>query len=152
MNAIPYKNQVLFFIYFSLSGIITWWFVISAPFYVSREQQLLSTGIAGAKWAIQLVAAFLLLGKQRWLFIQKIGFTCFMGSCILIPYIMLSQSGICTDAQLFTGSLVAAVVAMIYYYYKAVTQSSVPLKWWFAWLLCLAIAILLQLTIVFHLI
>jgi hypothetical protein len=41
---------------------------------------------------------------------------------------------------------------MVLMYFFAVKQAALPLIWWFGWLFCLAIAISLQLTIVFHLV
>jgi len=110
----------------------------------------LSTLIAGGKWGLQIILAFLILGKQKWFFVKNIGFVCFLGSCVLLPYILLSKMSITNDPLLFTGSIIAAVVAMIFYYYKAVKLSMVALSWWYFWLICLAVAIGLQLTIVFH--
>jgi hypothetical protein len=150
MNSIPFKNQILFVIYFTLSGLFTWWFIMSAPFYVSKGQQVLSFGIAAGKWGINIVLAYLFLGKQRWIFIKNIGYVCFIGSSLLLPFTILSRLGITNDILLFTGSLMSAIVAMIYYYYQAVRLSIVPLSWWYIWLLCLLAAICLQLTIVFH--
>jgi hypothetical protein len=152
MNSIPFKNQILFLIYFGLSGLFTYWFVMSAPFFVSKGQQLLSFGIAGGKWGLQLLLAYILLGKQRWIFIKNIGYVCFIGSCLLLPYVMLSQLNITNDIVLFTGSLLSAVVAMIYYYHQAVRLSIISMKWWYLWLISLLAAIGLQLTIVFHVI
>lgn len=150
MNSIPFKNQILFVIYFGLSALITRLFIAASPVYFSERQELLSLLIAGGKWGIQILAAFIFLGKQRWLFVKNIGFACFIGSCILLPYLFLSNMYISNDQKLFIGSLVASVIAMIYYYHKAVRLSMVALKWWAIWLLCLAVAIMLQLTVVFN--
>ena len=136
MNSIPFKNQILFLIYFGSSTLITWWFVAASPLYISKEQEFLSTLIAGGKWGLQIILAFVFLGRQKWFFVKNIGFVCFVGSCILTPYIILSKLDITNDVLLFAGSLVAAVVAMIYYYFRAVKLSMVPLKWWFFWLVC----------------
>ncbi len=152
MNSIPYKNQIQFLIYFSLSTLFTWWFVSLSPMYISIGQEILSTFIAGGKWGLQIILAFVFLRNQRWYFVKNIGFVCFLGSCILMPYVVLSYFGVVNDSLFFIGSLVASVVAMIYYYYKAVKLSQVNIKWWIFWLFCLGIAITLQLTIVFHVI
>lgn len=152
MNSIPFKNQILSLIYFGLSMLITWVFVAIAPVYISREQQLLSTAIAGGKWMIQIAGALLFLGQKRWLFIRNIGSVCFAGSCLLIPYILLSYLNISNSATFFTGSLIIAVITMIFLYFRAVQNSGIPRRWWWWWLLCLAVAVSLQLTVVFHLI
>ncbi len=144
------KNQFLAFIYFINSTFLTLWFVVMCPLYISNEQMILSTGIAGGKWAIQIAGAFFLLKEKRWMFIKNIGFVCFIGSCLLLPYIISSVARISNDARFFVGSLIVAVVAMILLYYRAVTKIEVKINWWFFWLMCLAIAVTLQLTVVFH--
>lgn len=146
------KLQLLFFVYFALSTLFTWWFVVVSPLYISKNQMLLSTAVAGGKWAIQVIAGYLLLREKNWLFLKNIGWVCFIGSCILLPYVLLSITGIASDARFFVGSLAASVLTMIYAYYRAVRNTGISLKWWLAWLCCLAAAISLQLTVVFHVI
>ncbi|CAN5124254.1 hypothetical protein BH09BAC3_BH09BAC3_30140 [soil metagenome] len=145
-----YRNQLLAIVYFALSTLFTWWFVVMSPLYISNEQMLLSTGVAGGKWGIQILAGFVLLGTSRWVFIRNIGFVCLSGSCILLPYVLLRVFHFAGSAEFFIGSLVTAVMVMIVLYFKAVKNSGVSLKWWHGWLVCLAIAISLQLTVVFH--
>lgn len=152
MNSIPYKNQILFFLYFGFSTLLTWGFIALSPIYISREQELLSTAVAGGKWGLQIILAFVFLKKQSWTFVKNIGFVCFLGSCILVPYIICSALGFANGVDFFIGSLLAAVIAMIFYYNKAVRLSNVSIKWWYMWLLSLAIAISLQLTCVFHIV
>ena len=144
------RSQVLFPVYFALSTLFTWWFVVVSPLYISKNQMLLSTAIAGGKWGIQVLAGYLLVREKKWLFLENIGRVCFVGSCILMPYILLSITGFANDARFFVGSLAASVVAMIYAYYRAVRGIGISLIWWAAWLVCLALAISLQLTTVFH--
>lgn len=148
--SITLKNQLLFLLYFALSTIITWWFVAVCPLYISKEQMLLSTAIAGSKWAIQIALGYLFLYEKRWEFLKNIGQVCFIGSCILLPYAVLVQMGIINKLWLFQASLIASVCVMICSYYQAVSNSNVNLRWWYFWLVCLVIAISLQLTVVFH--
>ncbi len=144
------KNQLLFILYFALSTIITWGFVAVCPLYISKEQMLLSTAIAGGKWALQIVLALLFLYDKTWVFLKNIGTVCLIGSCILLPYALFAQSGITNSPTFFLGSLIASVLVMIVAYYQAVQSSGVNMKWLYFWLLCLAVAITLQLTVVFH--
>lgn len=146
------KNQhfLLFLLYFGLSFLLTWFFVILCPLYISKNQMLLSTAIAGGKWGIQILLALLSLKENAFLFLRKIGFVCFVGSCILIPYIISATVGFSNAGEFFFGSLIACVLTMIFVYYRAVSQLKIHLKWWFIWLFCLVIAISLQLTVVFH--
>jgi hypothetical protein len=67
---------------FSVSTLVTWWFIQECPLYNSMQQKLLSCGIAGAKWGIQIIAALLLLKQKKWVFIKNIGFTCLAGCLI----------------------------------------------------------------------
>jgi hypothetical protein len=136
--------------YFLFSTLITWWFIIESPLYTSAEQRLLSCGIAGAKWAIQIAAAVLLLGDKKWLFIKNIGQACFWGSVILLPYAVAARLGGYNGNYFFVGSLVFSVASMIVLYAIGTKHAGVKMSWWLFWLLCLAIAITLQLTVVFH--
>jgi hypothetical protein len=143
------KDFILCLACFLLATVLTWWFVICCPLYISDQQMLLSTGIAGGKWLIQILAGLLLLKGKALRFLKEIGFVCFMGSCILIPYILSSMMGWSNDAGFFFGSLVVSVITMIILYYRAVKEMGISLLWWAGWLLCLAVAISLQLTVVF---
>lgn len=109
---------------------------------------LLSTSIAGGKWGIQILLAFLLI-KNPWAFIKEIGFVCFIGSCFLVPYIALSALKLSNGEGLFIASLVIAVLVMIYFYYKGMNKLNLSIHWFIVWLFCLSIAITLQLTVVF---
>ncbi|MEI7802270.1 MAG: hypothetical protein WCI97_06480 [Bacteroidota bacterium] len=144
------KNSGYFIFYFLVSTIITALFVIKSPLYSSYEQMLLSTTIAGAKWAIQIAAALIFLKEKSFLFLRKIGFVCFIGSCCLIPFIAFVNFGIVNATMFFVWSLLLAVTVMIVLYYRAVKQMWISLFWWLGWLGCLAVAIMLQLTVVFH--
>jgi len=63
----------------------------------------------------------------------------------LMYYLPLPSSGI----SQFIIALGITVTTMIFFYYRAVKVTGLPLKWFFGWLICLAIAIILQITIVF---
>jgi hypothetical protein len=136
-------------IYFTLSTIITWWFIQECPLYNSFQQELLSGGIAGAKWGIQIIAALLLLKQKKWLFIKNIGFTCLTGSLILLPYAVAARFWGINGTDFFAVSLLLAVAVMIFMYALCTKSAGVNIKWWLFWLLCLSIAIFLQLKLVF---
>ena len=136
--------------YFLLSTLITWWFIQASPLYTSTPQKLLSCGIAGTKWGIQILAALILLKKRKWEFIKDIGLTCFIGSLILLPYAIFSSAFGINGKNFFVGSLLVAVAVMILMYAISVRHSRLSKSWWVGWLVCLAIAIYLQLTIVFQ--
>ncbi len=145
------KNIPITIIYFLLSTIITWWFIQEGKFlYISPDKMLLSCTIAGAKWGIQIIAALLYLKDKKWEFIKRIAFVCFVGSCILLPYCLFGF--IQTLDKSFLFSLIAAVLVMIALYYKSVLQLQVSTKWFWGWVGCLAIAISLQLFVVFNIV
>ncbi len=141
-------NAAVFF--FISSTLITWWFIESSPVYADYTQKLLSCSIAGAKWTIQIVFAFLFLQGKKWKFIREIGLTCFVGSIILVPYSISSILHINDSGEFFLSSLIASVAVMIVLYFISVKKSRVPMLWWAGWMLCLAVAITLQLKVVFH--
>jgi hypothetical protein len=138
--------------YFFVSTVITWWFIQECPLYNSTQQKLLSCGIAGAKWGIQIIAALLLLKQKKWIFIKNIGFTCLVGSLILLPYSIAARFWGLNESDFFTVSLLLAVAVMIFMYALGTKSAGVNIKWWLFWLLCLSLAIFLQLTLVFHVI
>jgi len=146
------KKISLAIIYFILSTAITWWFVDVCPLYDSLQQKLLSTGIAGAKWCLQIAAAYFFLPQKRWDFIKHIGATCLVGSAILLPYAAMASFADFNSATFFISSLLIAVVVMIALYLWAVKRSALAYKWFWGWIICLCIAISLQLTVVFSVI
>jgi hypothetical protein len=145
------KNILLASIYFLLSTVITWWFIKQGKLlYFSKTKMILSCSIAGAKWGIQITAAYFLLKDKKWDFIKRIGFTCFVGSCILLPYCLFPYIHVIHNSFLF--SLIAAVLVMIGMYYKAVIKMDISTKWFWGWVCCLVVAILLQLFVVFKIV
>lgn len=146
------KKISLALLYFLLSTLITWWFVDVCPLYTGLQQKLLSTGIAGAKWGLQIVAAYFLLAEKKWDFLKNMGATCLVGSVILLPYAIAATVSNVNGATFFIGSLLTAVVVMIILYFLNVQKMGLPKKWFWGWIFCLAIAITLQLTVVFSVI
>ena len=136
-------------LYFLISGIITWWFVDVCPLYSDTNQKLLSTGIAGAKWGLQIVVAYFLLSNKKWSFIKNIGSTCLVGSVLLLPYAVAATFSDVNDATFFVASLLLAVAVIIVLYFLNVKKTALSQRWFWGWMICLAVAILLQLTIVF---
>ncbi len=147
------RNIAQAVVFFFLSTVFTWYFIEcgSSLYHFDKGKMLLSCSVAGAKWGIQILAAFLFLKEKRWPFIRNIAFTCFVGSMVLLPYCVTSIRNL-LGGHGFLISLIAAVVIMLVLYYQGVRSSGVSIKWYFLWLLCLTIAISLQLTVVFHVI
>lgn len=146
------KEKYSAFLYFSLSTVITWWFVDVCPLYEGVQQKLLSTGIAGAKWALQILAAYFFLADKKWGFIKNTGITCLAGSLILLPYAMAATFFHVNGSSFFVSSLIVAVLVMIIMYFLNVQKLALSKKWFWGWIVCLVIAITLQLTLVFSVI
>lgn len=145
------KNIAIAFLWFALSTLLTGIFIFKQTMlYSSTQAMVLSGSIAGGKWLIQIVAAFILLKEKAGIFIRRIGFVCMTGSALLFVYYIFNlffmQAGGLTP---FVMSIALSVLLMICMYYNAVKQTGLSLKWWLLWLACLAIAIALQATIVF---
>lgn len=144
------KDILVAFICFLLSTIITWWFIVAGkPLYQDSNKMLVSCSIAGAKWAIQIGMALLFLKEKCWSFIKHISIVCLAGSLVLLPFCIPAIQRI-LGLNGFLFSLVACVVLMIALYYSSVRKAGVSIKWFWGWSCCLAIAISLQLTVVFH--
>lgn len=134
-------------LYFLFGTILTTWFIArKAWLYDSVELMVLSGSIAGAKWLIQLSAALILLRKERWIFIKNIGLVCLIGSAALLIYYFLP---IRWGFNTLVISVAFSVVLMLFLYYRAVKQTGVSMYWFMSWVVCLLIAVALQLTVVF---
>lgn len=149
MRKVDFTNFLLAGLYFILSAIITWWFIYQGRLlYFSPEKMILSCAIAGTKWGIQIVMAILFLHEAKWIFIKRIGLTCFVGSCLLIPYSLADFIQAIPNS--FLMSLIIAVVAMVGMYYRSVKNTQLSSLWFWGWIVCLAIAISLQVFVVFN--
>lgn len=137
--------------YFLLSAVLTSIFIGNKFwFYDSVEAMILSGSIAGGKWLIQIIAALALLQESKWAFIKRIGFVCLLGSLVLFSYnILLYMPLPLGGFSLFVLSIVLSVGVMIIIYYKAVRKTGLSLWWFWGWLLCLCIAVFLQMKVVF---
>lgn len=152
MNRTPKADLTNFSIaalFFILSAIITWRFIYQGRLlYFSPEKMILSCAIAGTKWGIQIVMAILFLHEAKWMFIKRIGLTCFVGSCLLIPYSLVDFIRAIPNSFLF--SLIIAVVVMVGMYYRSVKNMQLSSLWFWGWIVCLAIAISLQVFVIFN--
>lgn len=142
-----HRNAGIAAIGFLVSLLLTWWFIESFDGYLSFRNRILSGSIAGGKWALQLLLAFLLLGDKRWLYFREMGVVCATGSLLLLPYILLGNSW-----YFFLGSLICSVIAMAVMVVLRLTAIQVGKNWILLWFGLLAIAVTLQLTVVFKVI
>ncbi len=145
------KNILLVIIYFSLSTVLTGIFIVNKVWlYPDIHAMFISGLIAGSKWAIQLVAAWFWLGKEKWIFTKRLGLVCLIGSCLLFNYNLMGLLSLpISGFNQFILAIAIAVCFMIVLYYRAVKKSNLSIKWFMAWIICLAIAIVLQITVVF---
>lgn len=143
------KNFILSFVYFLLATILSGIFIANnAWLYPSEAAMILSGSIAGAKWGIQIVAALILLREKQWFFIKRLGFVCFIGSAILFVYYIFNLLPLGRFSP-FVLSIGLSVLTMIVMYYQAVKKTGLSIAWFLGWILCLVIAILLQVFVVF---
>ena len=145
------KNILLGTTYFLLSIVLTGYFIAYKYWlYPSVNAMLISGTIASSKWALQLVAALPWLDKDKWIFIRRLGMVCLIGSSLLYTYNLMNYLPLHFSG--FTQFMVAiciAVITMIGLYYYVVKKTKLSLNWFWGWLACLFIAIILQFTIVF---
>lgn len=136
---------------FILSAVLTGIFITNKFWlYSSVNAMILSGCIAATKWIVQIVLALVSLREKKWLFISRIATVCLTGSIALFVYYLPAIIPVPVSGfTLFSSSIALSVVIMIWLYYKAVVKTNLSLKWFGMWLACLAIAITLQLTVVF---
>jgi len=137
--------------YFLLSAVLTGIFIANKFWlYSSVNAMMLSGAIAGCKWLMQIIAALIFLKQKKWEFIRRIGFVCFIGSCVLFIYNILFYLPLPMGGfSLFVVSIGLSVLVMIAMYYNAVRKTGLSLKWYLLWLACLAVAVFLQIKVVF---
>lgn len=90
----------------------------------------------------------LVLRNERWAFIRRLGAVCLAGSVVLLPYCFASMREMLGSSG-FLASIIAAVALMIALYWRAVWRSGLHPRWFWGWIACLAIAVTLQVTVVF---
>lgn len=145
------KDAAFAVLYFLLATVISAMFIASNYWlYRNDNAMILSGNIAGAKWLIQIVAALFLLKELKWIFIRRIGFVCFIGSVVLLVYYILNFLPLPLGTfSIFIFSIGLSVLVMIGMYYNAVKKTGLSIAWFLGWIVCLAIAILLQMFVVF---
>ena len=145
------KNIFLAVLYFLLATVLSGIFINNnTSLYSSVNVMILSGSIAGAKWMIQILAALFLLKEKKWDFVRRIGFVCFIGSAILFVYYIIDFLKLQLNGfSPFVVAIGLSVLVMIVMYYRAVKKTGISIAWFLGWMICLAIAILLQVFVVF---
>ena len=144
------QNLFAGFIYFISSFLLTGWFILESPLYISNKQMFLSASIAGGKWLIQILSALAKKKSKSFVFIREIGLVCLIGSVALLPYCFSSLLNFSNHSVFFLVSLIIAVFLMIPLYYFAVKRTGFHISWWVGWMFCLVVAVSSQLTFVFN--
>ncbi|MEO3403852.1 hypothetical protein AAFN85_08100 [Mucilaginibacter sp. CAU 1740] len=142
------RNAIIAIIYFAVSGLVTAWFIGQKFGYLASPLTILfSNFVSVFKWAAIVVAAILLLEGNKWEFIRRIGFACFMGTCMLLSIFITRRLHI-DSWQQFTYPVFLALFVMTVLCYAAVYRTGLSIKWFLGWIICLIIGIVLQTQVV----
>lgn len=145
------RNAITAIINFAASVMITAWFIEQKFGYVvTPEAVLLSNLVACGKWVVMVIAAIILLETNKWVFIRRMSFASLAGSCAMFSVYVFRYIPVSSWEQ-FTYATVLAVLMMIIFFFKAVINTQLSLKWFAGWMIILIISILLQIKVVFHL-
>gem|GEM_PF-408837 len=143
------KNIKLAAGYFFLATIIIGCFIEWSPVYVSLNQKIISCCIVGVNWNLQMIAALIFMDERRWVFLRNIGLTYLLGAIILLPYCISNLAGLENGTLFFVLSLIVSSAAMVVSYYYKVKKMKIGLGWFAGWFVCLTIAVVFQLLLVF---
>jgi hypothetical protein len=145
------RNAIIAIIYFAVSGLVTAWFIGQKfGYFASPLTILFANFVSVFKWAVIVIAAIVLLKRNKWVFIRRVGFACFTGTCMLLTVFITRHLHIDSWKQ-FTYPVFLALLVMTVLCYAAVHRTGVSFKWFIAWFVCLIIGIVLQTQVVFGL-
>ena len=131
-------------IYFLLSIVITWWFIVANPVYNTFRFKLVAMSIASLVWGIQVVGAFVFLKEKKYLFLEKAGLVCFWGSAFLLISVLVNfilQPGAEMRLQVSGINVLLSVVLMAVLFARFLKRLQLSYSWVILWLLCLAVAV-----------
>lgn len=145
------KNSVLAIAYFLLATLLTGLFIANKFWLYNSTGAMLASGcIAAGKWMVQIVTALILLNHRKWEFIKRMAWVSLIGSGTLFSYNLMGFLHLpISGFSQFVIAIVLAVVVMIFLYYQAVKKTELQLEWFWGWIICLLVAITLQLTVIF---
>lgn len=142
------RNAIIAIIYFAVSGLVTAWFIEQKFGYLASPLTILfSNFVSVFKWAVMVTAAILLLGGNKWIFIRRVGFACFAGTCMLLTIFITRRFHI-DSWQQFTYPVFLALFVMTLLCLAAVLRTGLSIKWFVGWLICLGMGIVLQTRVV----
>ncbi|AYL93952.1 hypothetical protein [Mucilaginibacter celer] len=142
------RNAIFAIIYFAISGLITAWFIGMKFGYIASPLTIvLANFVSVFKWAAMVIAAIWLLKRNKWVFIRRVGFACFTGTCMLLTVFITRHLPIGSWQQ-FTYPVFLALFVMTVLCFRAVYVTGLSVKWFIGWLICLAIGMVLQTRVV----
>ncbi|HEX8019434.1 hypothetical protein [Mucilaginibacter sp.] len=145
------RNAVTAILYFAVSVMITAWFIEQKFGYaVTPDAILLSNIVAAFKWVVMAIAALALLEENKWAFIRRMAFACLAGSCAMFSTYVFRFLPI-SSWQQFTYAMALAMLVMTGFFFKAVADTRLSLKWFAVWMILLIISVILQVKVVFNL-
>ncbi|WPU97738.1 hypothetical protein SNE26_17060 [Mucilaginibacter sp. cycad4] len=145
------RNAITAIINFAASVMITAWFIEQKFGYmVTPGAILLSNVVACTKWVVMVIAAIILLETNKWVFIRRMSFASLAGSCAMFSVYVFRYIPVSSWEQ-FTYATVLALLVMTIFFFKAVINTRLSLKWFAAWMVCLIISVVLQVKVVFSL-
>lgn len=145
------RNAVTAIIYFAVSVMITAWFIEQKFGYaVTPDAILLSNIVAAMKWVVMTIAAMVFLQANKWVFIRRMAFACLAGSCAMFSTYAFRFIPV-SSWQQFTYAMAFALLMMTVFFFKAVTDTRLSLKWFWVWMAILIISVILQVKVVFDL-
>jgi len=145
------RNAITAIINFAASVMITAWFIEQKFGYVvTPEAILLSNVVACSKWVVMVIAAIILLETNKWVFVRRMSFASLAGSCAMFSVYAFRYLPV-SSWQQFTYAMAFALLVMTIFFFKAVVNTRLSLKWFAAWLVCLVISMVLQVKVVFNL-
>lgn len=145
------RNAVTAILYFAVSVMITAWFIEQKFGYIATPGViLLSNIVAAIKWVVMAIAAMVLLKDNKWVFIRRIAFACLAGSCAMYSIYAFRFLPV-SSWQQFTYAMALALLVMALFFFKAVINTRLPLKWFAVWFAILIISVIVQIKVVFSL-
>ena len=91
-----------------------------------------------------------MLQTNKWVFIRRMAFACLAGSCAMFSTYAFRFIPV-SSWQQFTYAMAFALLMMTVFFFKAVANTRLSLKWFWVWMAILIISVILQVKVVFNL-
>lgn len=151
MSLMVNRNIFYAVLYFLSAAMITSFFIAGKFWLYSDVPTMLSSGVVTvAVWLMQVIIALILLRTEKWEFIKRVGFVSLIGSATLYLYYLFAFLPIAISGfSQFVVSVGCSVIIMIVMYYKAVQKMKLSFSWFWGWMICLTMAIMVQAKFIF---